>query len=147
VIEVATLVDGVHLATYRGDGVVIATATGSTGYTLNLGGPVMDPSSQDYLVKPIATHMSQFGGVVLRATSNLELTVHCDSPATVSADGFLDRPLTDGQTIQVGHSPHQARFLRRNTPTAFWASLSRRLGMRQGALPRQPRREDDSDTI
>ncbi|MDA1296626.1 MAG: NAD(+)/NADH kinase [Chloroflexi bacterium] len=136
VIEVETLVDGVHLADYRGDGLVVATATGSTGYTLSLGGPVMDPASEDYLVKPIATHMSQFGGVVLRSTTTLELTVHCSSPATISADGFIDRSLEDGETVRISHASIKATFLRKRPRTAFWSDLSRRLGMRVSPLPR-----------
>lgn len=151
VIEVETIVDGVHLADYRGDGLVVATATGSTGYTLSLGGPVMDPASEDYLVKPIATHMSQFGGVILRSTSTLELTVRCSSPATISADGFLDRVLEDGQTVRISHAPTRATFLRKHPRTAFWADLSRRLGMRVGPLPRvadeEPRDVGDSANI
>ncbi len=147
VIEVETVVDGVHLANYRGDGVVVATATGSTGYTLTLGGPVMDPESEDYLVKPIATHMSQFGGVVLRATSTLELTVNCSSPATMSADGFLDRSLMDGQTVKISHASIKATFLRKRPRDAFWGDLSRRLGMRVGPLPRVPRANGDSDNM
>ena len=135
VIEVSTEVDGVHFATFRGDGVVVATATGSTGYALSLGGPVMDPMSRDYLVKPIATHMSQFGGVVIKSTSTLELTVIARTPATLNADGFMDIDLSSGQTVRVTHSPHRARFLRSEPPSAFWGSLSMRLGIRKGALP------------
>jgi len=148
-IEVSTVVDGVHLATYRGDGLVIATATGSTGYTLALGGPVMDPASQDYLVKPIATHMSQFGGVILQSTSSLQLTVYCDEPATLNADGFLDRPLLDGQTVLVTHSDFRARFLRRQPPTAFWGDLSRKLGIQKGSVNggQRSRFRRDSGTI
>lgn len=136
VIEVETVVDGVHLADYRGDGLVVATATGSTGYTLSLGGPVMDPASEDFLVKPIATHMSQFGGVVLKSTTTLELTVRCSSPAAISADGFMDRSLEDGQSVEIKHAAMQATFLRKRPRTAFWADLSRRLGMRVSPLPR-----------
>jgi NAD+ kinase len=148
-IEVSTVVDGVHLATYRGDGVVIATATGSTGYTLALGGPVMDPSSQDYLVKPIATHMSQFGGVILQSTSLLHLTVYCDEPATLNADGFFDQPLQDGQTVLVTHSTFKAKFLRKQPPTAFWGDLSRKLGIRKGSVNggRRSRHRRDSGTM
>ncbi len=147
VIEVETVIDGVHLADYRGDGVVVSTATGSTGYTLSLGGPVMDPESEDYLVKPIATHMSQFGGVVLRSTSTLELTVHCSTPATLSADGFFDHSLADGQSVKISHADIKASFLRKRQRDAFWADLSRRLGMRVGPLPREPRSNGDSDNI
>ena len=147
VIDVSTVVDGVHFATFRGDGVVVATATGSTGYALSLGGPVMDPMSRDYLVKPIATHMSQFGGVVIKSTSTLEFTVTARTPATLNADGFMDVDLASGQTVRVSHSPHRARFLRSQRPSAFWGSLSMRLGIRKGALPGTEQDPGESNTI
>ena len=65
VIEVSTEINDVHLSTYRGDGVVVSSPTGSTAYALSLGSPVMDPLLENILLKPIATHMSQFGGVVV----------------------------------------------------------------------------------
>jgi NAD+ kinase len=147
VIEVETRIDGVLLAVYRGDGVVVATATGSTGYTLALGAPVMDPASDDMLLKPIATHMSQFGGVVVGANSVLELKLISENPAMLSCDGFQNAGLRDGQTARIALSPHRARFLRRHPPARFWETLSRRLGMRQGALPRRSQSRAASDTI
>jgi NAD+ kinase len=134
VIDVTTVVDGVHLATYRGDGVVVATATGSTGYSLALGGPVMDPTSRDYIVKPIATHMSQFGGVILQESSKVELTVQADEDATLNADGFIDQTLTAGETVTITQAGNYASFLRRKPPADFWGDLSRRLGLRKGSL-------------
>jgi len=139
VIEVSTVVDGVHLATYRGDGVVVATATGSTGYTLALGGPVMDPASRDFLVKPIATHMSQFGGAILQASSTVELTVQSREKATLNADGFIDVSLADGETVVITQAGDYASFLRRKPAPEFWGDLSRRLGLRKGPL-KSPRR-------
>ncbi|TDI90594.1 MAG: NAD(+)/NADH kinase [Chloroflexi bacterium] len=142
VIEVSTVVDGVHLATYRGDGVVVSTATGSTGYSLALGGPVMDPQSRDFLVKPIATHMSQVGGVILQESSKVELTVLTDHDATLSADGFVDQPLGVGETVTITQAGDYASFLRRKPPADFWGDLSRRLGLRKGSFKttRQRRR-------
>ena len=134
VIEVSTVIDGVHLATYRGDGVVVSTATGSTGYNLALGGPVMDPQSRDFLVKPIATHMSQFGGVILQESSKIELTVLTEHEATLSVDGFVDEPLAVGETVTVTQAGNFASFLRRKPPADFWGDLSRRLGLRKGSL-------------
>ena len=139
VIEVSTVVDGVHLATYRGDGVVVSTATGSTGYTLGLGGPVMDPASRDFLVKPIATHMSQFGGAILQASSTVELTVQSEENATLNADGFIDLSLADGETVVISQVGNYASFLRRKPAAEFWGDLSRRLGLRKGPL-KSPRR-------
>jgi len=146
-IEVETVLDGTRLATYRGDGVVVATATGSTGYCLSLGGPVMDPESDSILLKPIAAHMSLHGGAVLPANCTLDLTLRYQNPATLSVDGFIDRMLSHGQVVRVRQSPHRALFLRRHSTDAFWGSVTRRLGMRQGALPRQAREQEDLDTI
>tara|TARA_B100000029_G_scaffold137229_1_gene131995 strand:+ start:23675 stop:24538 length:864 start_codon:yes stop_codon:yes gene_type:complete len=139
VIEISTVVDGVHLATYRGDGVVVSTATGSTGYTLALGGPVMDPASRDFLVKPIATHMSQFGGAILQASSKVELTVQSGESATLNADGFIDMSLVDGETVVITQAGDYASFLRRKPAPEFWGDLSRRLGLRKGPLKSPPR--------
>jgi len=74
-VETITEIDGIHLATYRGDGIVVSTATGSTGYSLALGGPVIDPKSNDFYIKPIATHMSQFGGVIVNSKSICQITI------------------------------------------------------------------------
>jgi NAD+ kinase len=132
VIEVSTVVDGVHLATYRGDGVVISTATGSTGYSLALGGPVMDPTSRDFLVKPIAAHMSQFGGAILQESSTVELTVEARDDATLNADGFIDRTLKAGEVVTITQAGDFASFLRRKPAADFWGDLSTRLELRKG---------------
>jgi len=137
IVDVATVLDGVDLATYRGDGVVVATATGSTGYCLSLGGPVMDPASESILLKPIAAHMSMYGGVMVSPDSVLDLRLETSSPAMASVDGFLHWPVSEGQTVRAKRSPHRAAFLRKDPTVAFWASLARRLGMLKGARPRR----------
>ncbi len=137
VIEIETSVDGTLLSVYRGDGIVASTATGSTGYALALGGPVLDPTSDHILLKPIAAHMSQSGGIVLPSSSAFRFRLISEHAAVLSADGFQNCKLHDGQAVRVYLSPYRARFLRRHPPSYFWASLSKRLGMRQGALPRK----------
>ena len=143
VIEVSTVVDGVHLATYRGDGVVISTATGSTGYSLALGGPVMDPTSQDFLVKPIASHMSQFGGAILQSSSTVELTVEAYEDATLNADGFIDRTLSAGEVVTITQAGDYVSFLRRKPAADFWGDLSTRLELRKGSVNSPRRRQDN----
>jgi len=137
IVEVATELDGVDLVTYRGDGVVVSTATGSTGYCLSLGGPVMDPASDALLLKPLAAHMSMFGGAVVSPEAVLRLKLETGGPTTLSVDGFLHWQVRDGDTVRVKRSEHRAAFLRRESTVAFWASLARRLGMLKGPLPRK----------
>ena len=141
VIEVKAVVDGVELSTYRGDGLVVATSTGSTGYTLQLGGPVIDPNSDVFLLKPIAGHMSQFGGVVLDSSSTLQLTLAATTDVTLTVDGFISRTMVDGESVTVSRSERRARFLRRGPKSTYWEGLSHRLGMRIGAV----RRDEESE--
>ncbi len=135
-IEVIAVIDGVELSTYRGDGLVVTTPTGSTGYTLQLGGPVMDPATSVFLLKPIAVHMSQFGGVVLDADSELKLTLDDNADAVLTIDGFTSRKMQEGDTVVLSRSERSADFLRREPGSAFWQGLSQRLGMRIGAVRR-----------
>ena len=137
VIEVAAVVDDFPLMTYRGDGVVVATATGSTGYALQLGGPVIDPASSVLLMKPIASHMSQAGGVVLDHSSTLNLTLVSDSSAQFLVDGILRLKMQRGDTVRVQRGERHAKFLRRAPRNAFWGDLSQRLGMRVSAMERE----------
>ncbi len=55
-ITVDTALDGSPLAKYRGDGLIISTPTGSTGYNLSVGGPIMDPTASNWIISPIAPH-------------------------------------------------------------------------------------------
>lgn len=141
-IEVKAVVDGVELSTYRGDGLIVATSTGSTSYTLQLGGPVIDPNSPVFLLKPIAGHMSQFGGVILDSSSSLELTLGSSTDATLTVDGYISRTMRDGDSVLLSRSERSAKFLRREPKSAFWEGLSHRLGMRIGAV----RRGEESDS-
>jgi NAD+ kinase len=139
IVNMRTHVNGVHLITYRADALVMSTATGSTGYSLALGGPVIDPGMECLLLKPVAAHMSLQGGLLLPSDTAIEIRFDGPENGVLSVDGFVDRAVRPGQTIKVRLSPHRARFLRRNPKTEFYGSLTRRLGMRQESLPRRRR--------
>ena len=138
VIEVSAVVDDFPLVTYRGDGVVVATATGSTGYALHLGGPVVDPASSVLLMKPIASHMSHAGGVILDHGSLLNLTLVSESSAQFLVDGMVGLTINQGDTVRIERGERRAKFLRRAPRNAFWGDLSQRLGMRVIASRRAP---------
>lgn len=132
VIEISTEINGVHLATYRGDGVVASSPTGSTAYSLSLGSPVLDPTSNNILLKPIATHMSQFGGVVLGSNSKIKLTVFTQNDAILNIDGFMDIEMENTDSVEVKISNRKIGFLRMKSPDEYWGNLSRKLGIRKG---------------
>jgi NAD+ kinase len=129
-LDIDVRVDGVRLITYRADGVIIATATGSTGYALSAGGPIMYPEARDVLVQPLAAHMSLQSGIVVPGESEVQLSVKASSEFVLTIDGHTDTELTEGDVVRVERSPYVARFLRADPPAASYSSLTRKLGVR-----------------
>jgi NAD+ kinase len=127
VIRIEARVDNQHLTTYKADGVVVATATGSTGYALAAGGPILYPPSRDFLLVPVAPHLSFDHAVVLPGTAELDLHITAVHPATLSIDGHINLPLASGDTIIIKRSPYKIRFLRSRPEASFYGSLEERL--------------------
>jgi len=126
-IQVEASVDGQHLATYKADGVIVATATGSTGYSLAAGGPILYPQSEDFLLVPIAPHLSPAYALVLPAKTVVKLRVKAILEATLSIDGHVNLPLSDGTVISVKRSSNTTRFLRVHPENSFYRSLEEKL--------------------
>ncbi len=120
-------VDGERLTTYKADGVILATATGSTGYALAAGGPILYPQSRDMLLQPVAPHLSLPHGIVLPSTAVVDMIVRSDHQAMLSIDGQVDIALQNEERVRVRLSPYSARFLRAQAPAYFYGTLPRRL--------------------
>jgi len=132
-INVQVAIDGQLLTTYRADGVTVATATGSTGYALSAGGPVLLPTSERYVLTPVAPHATLGNAMVLEPDSVVELTVYSDHGASFSVDGQVDVLMEDGETVTVRRSPYSARFLRSGKGDHFYANLIHRLRFGESA--------------
>ena len=131
VIYVTAKINGELLTTYKADGVILATATGSTGYALAVGGPILPPHSKDFLILPIVPLLSAKYCVVLPSDSIVELNVQAVHPATISIDGHTNLPLNSGAVISVRHSRHKIRFLRIHPESSFYSTLEKRLKGKQ----------------
>jgi NAD+ kinase len=131
VIKVEASINGQPITTYKADGVIVATATGSTGYSLAAGGPILYPQSRDLLLVPIIPHLSPAYAVVLPSTAVIQLRVTAVHQATLSIDGHINLPLSDGDMITIKHSPNAARFLRIHPETSFYSSLEQKLKGKQ----------------
>ena len=129
VVTVSTYIDNAQLTTFRADAVIVSTATGSTGYNLAVGGPILDPQSDALLLKPVAAHMGLSAGLVLAPTVEVGLHLEGSQDATLSMDGYLDHPMVPGDRVVVKQSPYRAKFLRANSPNQYYATLTRRLGV------------------
>ena len=128
VVSIAGRIDGAQLTTFRADGVILSTATGSTGYNLAVGGPILDPLSDSFVLKPVAAHMGLTAAMVLDHAANVSLALEGYQPATLSVDGHVDYPLEPGDRVDLVQSPFKAKFLRANPPSYFYGTLTRRLG-------------------
>ena len=126
-IRVGASIDGKPLTTYKADGVIVATATGSTGYSLSAGGPILHPQAEDFLLLPLLPHLSSDYTLVLPATVVVKLNLSVTHQATLSIDGHINPPASDGATIRVKQSAHKTRFLRIHPETSFYGSLERKL--------------------
>ena len=117
-IAVHTTVGGEHLATYMGDGLIIATPTGSTAYSLSAGGPIVAPECGCFLITPLAPHNFGMRPVVIPDTAVVELEIHArHGEAMLSVDNRTYR-IGDDQKIVIRRSaerillatPHNITF-------------------------------------
>lgn len=130
VVYVEASVDGESLTTYKADGVIVATATGSTGYALSAGGPILHPQAEELLLEPISAHLTMPYALVLPAAAIVELEMHTDHQAMLSIDGQVEIALQDGDRITARRSSQVARFLRVYPPASFYSALEQRLKVR-----------------
>jgi len=128
-VELQASVNGVHLTNYRADAVIIATATGSTGYALAAGGPIIFPEAKLMILQPVAAHTGLRDGLILAPDSAVELKASINYRASISADGFVDSQLKPGEKVLIRQSPYKARFLRAHQPDFFYTALNLRLGL------------------
>ena len=131
VVYIEASIDGAPLTTYKADGVITATATGSTGYSLAVGGPILHPRAEEFLLLPILPHLSLPYVMVLPPTSEVTLRLSTSHEATLSIDGHINLPLSDGAVIAVKRSPRKVRFLRIHPQDSFYSSLEKKLKGRQ----------------
>jgi NAD+ kinase len=137
-IQLAVDVDSIRVADYRCDGVIVATATGSTAYALSVGGPILPPESHDIVVVPVAPHLAAQHAVVLAETEVVHLTLEPRQQAVLSVDGESDLELHEHDTVVAKISPYHARFLRFHPRTDFYLRMAARLGWHRPAGKAEP---------
>ncbi len=140
-IQLAVDVNGTRVADYRCDGVIVASATGSTAYALSVGGPILHPESSDLIIVPVAPHLSAQHAVVLPGSETVHITLEPDQQAVLSVDGLADVALREGDSVDVQASQFKARFLRLGPPTDFYLRMANQLGWHRpggNAVPLPP---------
>jgi NAD+ kinase len=121
-------VDGEEVGQYSADGIVIATATGSTAYSLSAGGPVLVPDLDALVATPISPHTLAVRPLVVPADALIEVEVRPRREETiVTVDGQAGLDLEPGDRVRIGRSPHPVRLIQLPGQT-FFSILRRKLG-------------------
>ena len=120
-IEVGVAVDGQQVSLVKADGLILATATGSTAYNLSAGGPIVLPSVDALVLTPIAPHTLTLRPIVLPATARVELlpVVEPQSDLVLTFDGQYGVALEAGDRVEIGRAARVLTLLRVSPRTHF----------------------------
>ncbi len=121
--DITAYSSGETVCHYRADGIIVATPTGSTAYSLSAGGPVVSPDADAMLLTPICPHMLRARCIVLPPKL---LTLKSEALSTVSIDGQIFSSLHKDDYITVEKSPYSARLVR-SKDTSFYDILQKKL--------------------
>jgi NAD+ kinase len=106
-------VDSEFVSSYKADGLIIATPTGSTAYSLGAGGPILKPDVQAFVITPVSPQGLTHRPVVVRDTVGIEIRVNTgDEQAYLSLDGQVGMPIQDGDVVRCAKADHPAKLLR-----------------------------------
>jgi NAD+ kinase len=140
-LDVSLRIEGVEGPTLRGDGLVVASATGSTAHNLSAGGPILAPGTDGLVLTPLAPQSLAFRPIVLTLNAGLEITVNqCNAGTSLVLDGQVQLDLHEGDRIAVARYPHLARFVQR-PDEPWWHILQDRMRWAIG-----PRLRDEAAT-
>ncbi|MCE5281465.1 MAG: NAD(+)/NADH kinase [Deltaproteobacteria bacterium] len=144
IVELETAVDGKYLTTFKADGLIISTPTGSTAYSLSAGGPIVFPELNAVVINPICPHTLTNRPILLPGNSVIRVTLWtAEEGATLTLDGQVSFNVKSGDTMtirQSGHvttlvsSPHRSYMEILRTKLGWVGSLTGDARERQDAL-------------
>jgi NAD+ kinase len=111
-VRLAVDIDGAHFTTYAADGLIVASPTGSTAYSMSARGPILSPRMRALLVTPVSPHMLFDRALVLDAPEKIRIEVLGHRSVNVASDGELVHSLRPGDVVEVDAAEEFARFVR-----------------------------------
>jgi len=113
IVDLKTKVNSFDLATFKADGLIISTPTGSTGYSLSAGGPIVNPSMNCIVITPICPHTLTNRPIVIHDGSVVDITVSSldDEDIYLTLDGQVGLELRSGDRIRVSRASHTAKLV------------------------------------
>lgn len=118
-----------RVATYVCDGVVVASPTGSTGYSFSAGGPIIEPTSRNLVVTPIAAYLTPLRSTVVGPQHVVSVRVEAAHDALVSIDGRDEFPLEVGDRVEVCAREQPIDFIQPRGALPFWDLLRRKASL------------------
>jgi len=121
IVHLAVACDGVQVMECGGDGIIIATPTGSTAYSLSAGGPIVEPEAHNILITPICAHDVVSGSVVAsdKRVVTVSLTRNCRRKAILSVDGGKALGLNIGDVTTISKSKLETKLVRMKNQSFF----------------------------
>lgn len=110
-IEIHVTINEHQLATYRTDGLIVASPVGSTAYSLSAGGPIVDPRLHALIMTPVAPHSLLSRSLVVSPDAVIEITIGSDRPAAIHVDGQKEAQVEPGERIAVSRGDDVVHFL------------------------------------
>jgi NAD+ kinase len=131
-VRLATFVGDDEITTFSADGVIVATATGSTAYSFAARGPIVSPRLDCLLLTPVSPHMVFDRALVLAPDERVTLEVRGTQPGLLSADGRPALQLPVGCRVVIRRAEDPARLLRRKGAESFYSLLRRKFSLPAG---------------
>jgi NAD+ kinase len=136
-IELEVQINEQRTTTFRSDGVVVSTASGSTGYNLSAGGPLISPEVEAMVLTPICPHSLSFRPVVLPASSSILVLPHrLNAGSKVNFDGQVTLPIAESECLLIRRAAATFRLVE-NPEISHWQMLGQKLNWARS--PQRPR--------
>lgn len=127
VIQIDAKINGNLLNSYIADGLIVSTPTGSTGYSLSAGGPILTPNTNVFVLNPICPHSLTNRPMVIADDNEISIQVWTESSSfNVLRDGTKQGEFSSGTKIQIRKSPYKIEFIQ-NKSHNFFKTLSKKL--------------------
>ena len=133
IVELETSINGQYLTTYKADGLIISTPTGSTAYSLSAGGPIVYPEKDMIIINPICPHTLTNRPIIIPEDSDLMVTLWSkEKGATLTMDGQESCKIKSGDVVTVKKSKSVTKLIL-SPHRSYWEILRSKLGW--GGLP------------
>jgi NAD+ kinase len=128
VLRMELRVDGDLVTNYTADALIVSTPTGSTAYSMAAGGPMLPPGLMNFVVVPVAAHLSLNRALVFHEEAEISIKVDTSHEATLTADGQEGVLLQNGDVVVVKKHANHCCFARVDSSGYFYRRLMQRLG-------------------